>query len=100
MRPLLLVIVLGVTADHAQSGSLRVAGTAGCLSEWELGGDVAERISAGIKEFFGPLTWKHVGVCSPNGPEEKYGEIKIQIEIGGIGPHPRHPLAGGRSVYI
>jgi hypothetical protein len=26
-----------------------------------------------------PLVWKHVGLCSANGPEEKSGEIKFQI---------------------
>jgi hypothetical protein len=29
--------------------------------------------------FVGPLTWKHVGLCSVNGPEERVGEIQLQI---------------------
>jgi hypothetical protein len=80
VRRLLVLIVLGLSADPARSGSLRVEGTAGYLSKWQLSGDVTEeRTTAGAKEFFGPLTWKHVGLCSPNGPEEKRGEIRIQL---------------------
>jgi hypothetical protein len=38
------------------------------------------RNSAGpIKEFAGPLTLKHVGLCSRDGPQEEAGEIKFQI---------------------
>jgi hypothetical protein len=41
------MIVLAVIAGPAQSGSLRIAGTAGHLSEWELSGDLTELTSAG-----------------------------------------------------
>ena len=48
---------------------------------------MTEKISAGRREFSGPVTWKHVGLCSVNGPEEKRGEIRVQIE--GSGPASR-----------
>jgi hypothetical protein len=93
-RRLLVLIVLGISANPARSGSLRVEGTAGYLSECQLGGDVAERrTSAGIKELFGPLTWKHVGLCSPNGPEEKRGEIRIRLFGSGASGRMRATLS-------
>jgi len=75
------MIALGLACGPAQSQSqsLKIAGTAGHLSEWELEGAVTERIQAGGSEFSGPVIWKHVGLCSVNGPEEKSGKIKFQI---------------------
>jgi hypothetical protein len=66
-------------AMPAQSRSLHVVGSAGYLSEWELDGTVTEKVSAGGSEFFGPLTWRHVGLCSVNGPLEKFGEITFRL---------------------
>jgi hypothetical protein len=79
----LLAMALGVAGDPAQSRSLQIQGTAGYLSEWELSGTVTERTSSGSPEFVGPLIWKHVGLCSANGPEEKRGEIKYRVERSG-----------------
>jgi hypothetical protein len=31
------------------------------------------------REFAGPLSMKHVGICTQDGPEEKIGEIWFQI---------------------
>jgi hypothetical protein len=64
---------------EAQARSLQIIGTAGYLSEWELNGSVTEKGPPGSNEFSGALVWKHVGLCSANGPEEKSGEIKFQI---------------------
>jgi hypothetical protein len=83
LRAFLVVIALGVASGPLQARSLQVAGTAGYLSEWELEGAVTERISAGRSEFFGPVTWKHVGLCSVNGPQKKLGELKFQISGSG-----------------
>ena len=30
-------------------------------------------------EFSGPLSMKHIGICTQDGPEEKTGEIRFQI---------------------
>jgi hypothetical protein len=76
-------IVVAMASGPAQSRSLQIAGTTGYLSEWELSGSVTERISSGSSEFFGPLIWKHVGLCSVNGPLEKHGEIRFQMHRSG-----------------
>ena len=79
MRALVLLIVLGALATPARAQSLQVLGYAGVLGEWELTASVTEKASRRTKEFSGPLTMKHVGVCSQDGPEEKTGEIRFQL---------------------
>ena len=74
-----ILMAVGMICGEAQARSLQVTGTAGYLSEWELNGSVTEKSPPGSNEFSGALVWKHVGLCSANGPEEKSGEIKFQI---------------------
>ena len=57
-----------------------MTGYAGVLGEWELTATVVtERASQRTREYAGPLTMKHVGWCTQEGPEEKTGEIRLQI---------------------
>ena len=57
----------------------QVFGYAGVLGEWELTATVTEKPPGGPKEFSGPVSMKHVGICTQDGPEEKTGEIRFQI---------------------
>ena len=77
------MVVLVLAGGAAQAQSLRVAGTAGYVSEWELSGEATQTVSEATKEYFGPLTIKHVGLCSHDGPQEESGEIKFQISGSG-----------------
>jgi hypothetical protein len=79
LKALLAGTAFGMASTSVQARSLQIEGTAGYLSEWELSGAVVEKISAGSTEFSGWLTWKHVGLCSVNGPQEKSGEIRLRI---------------------
>jgi hypothetical protein len=81
MRARLLVIVLIALATRAQAQSLQVIGYSGKLGEWELSATVAEKVVDRTKEFSGPLTMRHVGICTQDGPEEKAGEIRFQLSI-------------------
>lgn len=74
-----LLVALGALATTARAQSLQVSGHAGVLGEWELNATVAPTVSQRAKEFSGPLTMKHVGLCTQDGPEEKTGEMRIQI---------------------
>jgi hypothetical protein len=66
-----------VAAWAAEAETLEVLGQAGVLGEWEL---TAKLTATGTqKEFSGPLVMKHVGVCTVDGPEQKTGEIKLQL---------------------
>jgi hypothetical protein len=80
VRALLLVMALCALAAPARSQSHEVTGYAGALGEWELTANVTEREgSQRTREYAGPLTMKHVGWCTQEGPEEKTGEIRLQI---------------------
>lgn len=80
MRALLLLLALGALAAPARGDSLQVTGYSGVLGEWELTATVvAERASQRTREYAGPLTMKHVGYCTQEGPEEKTGEIRLRI---------------------
>jgi hypothetical protein len=74
-----LPIVLGLLPTPAGAQSFQVIGYSGYLGEWELTATVTERISSRTKEYSGPLTMRHIGLCTQDGPEEKTGEMRIQI---------------------
>jgi hypothetical protein len=80
MKALLLLIALGAVAAPARSQSLEVTGYAGVLGEWEMTATVVRaKASQRTWEYAGPLTMKHVGWCTQDGPEEKTGEIRLRI---------------------
>jgi hypothetical protein len=70
VKAFFLPIVLGVLATPASAQSLQVVGYSGYLGEWELTATVTGTVSGHIKEYSGPLTMKHVGVCTQDGPGE------------------------------
>ena len=79
VRATLLLFALGALAAPAQAETLQVVGYAGVLGEWELTATVTEKARLLVKEFSGPLSMKHVGICTQDGPEQKTGEIRFQI---------------------
>jgi len=79
VRALFPLIILGTFAASAQAQSLEVIGYSGYLGEWELTATVTEDVSGRTKEYSGPLTMWHVGLCTQDGPEEKTGEMRFQI---------------------
>jgi hypothetical protein len=79
MKVLFLPIVLSVLATPAAAQSLQVIGYSGHLGEWELTAVVNEGASGRAREFSGPLTMKHIGLCSQDGPEEKTGQLRFQM---------------------
>jgi len=80
VRALLFLVALGALSTPARSESLQVTGYAGVLGEWELTATVVtEKASERTREYAGPLTMKHVGWCTQDGPEEKTGEIRFEM---------------------
>jgi hypothetical protein len=71
--------MLGAVVAPASAQALEVFGYAGVLGEWELTATVMENTSRRTKEFSGPVTMTHVGLCTQDGPEEKSGEIRLQL---------------------
>jgi hypothetical protein len=80
-KSVLVLLALAVAGTPARSRSLHIAGTAGYLSEWQFDGEVAETATSG--ELVGPLVWKHIGLCSVNGPQEKPGKIHVRFSRAG-----------------
>jgi hypothetical protein len=73
------LFVLGALPALAQAEPQRILGYAGALGEWELTATVNEKQHWWSKEFSGPLSTKHVGICTQDGPEETTGQIRVQI---------------------
>jgi hypothetical protein len=78
VRALVLSIVLGALAGPVQAQPLEVIGYSGYLGEWELTATVTATASPG-RTYSGPLMMKHVGLCTQDGPEEKTGEMQLEL---------------------
>jgi len=99
VRALLLLIGLGALATPAGAQSLEVLGYAGVLGEWELTATVRETAPARSKEFSGPSTMRHVGLCTQDGPEEKAGELRLHLSATPSRLHATLSVAGEDCTY-
>ena len=80
MKALFAPIILSVLATPGGAAQpLQVIGYSGHLGEWELTATVIETVGGSAPEYAGPLTLKHVGICTQNGPEEKMGALRLRI---------------------
>lgn len=80
MKALLPPIILSVFATAAGATQpLQVIGYSGHLGEWELTATVTETAAGSAPEYSGPLTMKHIGICTQDGPEEKTGALRLRI---------------------
>jgi hypothetical protein len=75
----ILPLALSLIAAPARADSLEIVGYSGYLGEWELTATIKEDGSAARKGYSGPLSMKHVGLCTQDGPEERSGEIRVQM---------------------
>lgn len=98
MRAFLLPIVLGALATPAGAQSLQLLGYSGYLGEWELTATVMENAS-NRREYAGPVTMKHVGICTQDGPEERSGEIRLQISTSSSRLNATLSVAGVECTY-
>jgi hypothetical protein len=79
MRALALALVISVLVAPAHAQSLQINGKFGYLGEYELSATVSTQTSGAKRELAGPMTVKHVGLCTHSGPNESQGEITLQI---------------------
>jgi hypothetical protein len=79
MRPICFVVTLSVLGVPARAEPLQIHGMTGYVSEYELSGSVSEQDLNGKKEFSGPLTVRHVGLCTHDGPAETVGKIRFEL---------------------
>jgi hypothetical protein len=75
----LFALLLCIGASSAREQHLRIVGTAGYLSEWELNAEVAPQTGGSGQAFSGSVRMKHVGLCTVNGPVEKSGKLTLQM---------------------
>jgi hypothetical protein len=78
VRALLLSIGLAGLFAPAHARPLEIIGYSGYLGEWELIATVTET-APGKTGYSGPLTMKHVGLCTQDDPEERTGEIRLDL---------------------
>jgi hypothetical protein len=71
-----LIVVLD-TPGHAQP--LQIKGIFGFLGEYELSATVTRETSGREQRLTGPMTIRHVGLCTHNGLNESGGEITLQV---------------------
>ena len=72
-----LLMISTAATWPAEAETLEVLGQVGVLGEWELTANITA--TGTRKQFSGPLVMKHVGICTVDGPEEKTGEIQLQL---------------------
>jgi hypothetical protein len=78
MAGLMVVWTLGLTTSSGAQ-TRDVSGQSGILGEWELTATVMREADGGGRRWSGPLTLKHIGFCSADGPEEKTGELRLDV---------------------
>jgi hypothetical protein len=99
MKALFWPIMLGVLATPAQAAQpLQIVGYSGYLGEWELTATVTETPGS-TAEYLGPLTMKHVGICTQDGPEEKTGALRFQISASSSRLNATISVAGVECTY-
>ena len=79
MRTLFVAISICVVAATAAAEPYAASGQVGYLQEWELKANLAKTTSSGRIEYSGPVTLRHVGLCSANGVEEKSGKMRLTM---------------------
>jgi hypothetical protein len=79
MRALLSAILVCAGAPAALAQSYSASGQVGYLQEWEMKASLAKTVIGKNADFYGPVTLRHVGLCSVNGVEEKSGTMRLTV---------------------
>ena len=79
VRALISAIWIGAGAGSAMAQSYSVNGQVGYLQEWEMKANLAKTITSSGANYDGPVTLRHVGLCSVNGLEEKSGVVRLTV---------------------
>ena len=74
---LLLSAVLLFAGGIGSAQTLSASGVAGYLSEWQLNAELSRTATSG--EFTGPMSIKHIGLCTHDGPDEITTRLKLRM---------------------
>jgi hypothetical protein len=94
-----LAAMLSVVAAPAGAQSIEVFGYLGALGEWELTASLTESAQRGTRDFSGPVTMTHVGLCTQGEPEKKNGEILLRLSRSSTQLHATILLEGVACSY-
>ena len=72
-------MLIFVGTSNAQAQSYSASGQIGYLQEWEIKGSLVKTTSRAGADYSGPVTLRHVGLCSVNGIEEKSGVVQLKV---------------------
>ena len=72
-------MLICVGTPNAQAQSYSASGQIGYLQEWEIKGSLAKTTTHAGADYSGPVTLRHVGLCSVNGIEQKSGVVQLKI---------------------
>jgi hypothetical protein len=76
-QSLFLSAILLFAGSAASAQTLSAWGVAGYLSEWQLKAELSRTPTNG--EFSGPMSIKHVGLCTHDGPDETTTQLDLRI---------------------
>jgi hypothetical protein len=83
MKAIVSVMLIGGAltgrGTPALAQSYSASGQIGYLQEWEIKGDLAMTATRTGADYSGPVTLRHVGLCSANGVEEKSAVMQLKV---------------------
>ena len=79
VRALISAIWIGAGAGSVMAQSYSINGQIGYLGEWEMKANLAKTSTGSGVNYDGPVTLRHVGLCSVNGPEEKSAVVRLTV---------------------
>ena len=66
-------------AQTSAAQTYSAKGQVGYLGEWEIKASLAKTVTNGGADYDGPVTLRHIGLCSVNGVEEKSGTVQLKV---------------------
>ena len=79
MRAFAVALMLALLDTPGHGQPLQINGKFGFLGEYELSATVTPDTVGSKQKFTGPVTVRHVGLCTHNGPNESRSEITVQV---------------------
>jgi hypothetical protein len=96
------VVALDHVRSRAAPQSLEINGYTGRLGEWEVKADLARsgaRRGDRGDELSGPMSLRHVGLCTIDGPEEKSGTMRVRLSTWSSRVEARLVIDGVECLY-
>ena len=94
------MILLGTAAATVDARTLRVAGTAGYLSEWEFKGELSQRAPGKGDDYSGSVTWILRRIVQCERPANETGRNQDAAVDGRPDPDRRNHFVRGRTVRL